>query len=36
MVINLEVQIGFETLNEEIVDAADFLKKAESAGDYDV
>lgn len=34
--INLEVQIGFETLNDEIIDAADFLKKAELAGDYDV
>lgn len=34
--INLEVQIGFETWNDEIIDAADFLKKAEIAGDYDV
>lgn len=34
--INLEVQIGFETLNDEIIDAADFLKKADIAGDYDV
>ncbi|CUP72083.1 putative signaling protein [Clostridium baratii] len=34
--INLEVQIGFETWNDEIIDAADFLKKAELAGDYDV